>query len=473
MSDDLPQRPQRPFSQRLQDVWDHPTPFGLIAQIKAAVDAVNAIPNVMDSSARWASPSPSTEEEAYWYNQARDRLPGAAFDVVQEFAPGIPRGTGGVLGRPIGGSAVPGRSAAPANIRSDRIEGRGVPSQHELPEPNLDKGPYYGQGINSAAPSAPRPVIEDRSLQRYVGPTSPPPAPTQTPQARPAADDHLEIPPFLRRQPPDRAAIADGPKSPAPASSGPQWEPRRPPPPRYYEPSPSERAAVERSEKEAILEDRRLEKQRADEYGQSRRVYRDPIDDDHLAIPEFLRRQGEGKGSSEPRDPNFRELVRGPIVPQENKTPPGVGQVLPKQSDPNSRQPTRVPSDPQRANSSASEDGRYILPIMKPPPLVPDQEPLGRVVAEQSSGGSNSSGNGMQGGGDKNFCPDRWLDEKIRCDDFWFPGTNRWKDACRARADDRLSLCNGNRGTPDPKEPDEYDWKEVPEKNLRRYRPRK
>lgn len=466
MSDDLPQRPQRPFSQRLQDVWDHPTPFGLIAQIKAAVDAVNAIPNAMDSSAIWAGPSPLTEEEAYRYNQARDRLPGAAFDVVREFAPGVPRGTGGFLGRPIGELAVPGRPAAPAAIRPDWVETRGLPSQHELPKPNLDKS------TNTSVPPAPRAVAEDRSLQRYGGPPSSQPTPTQAPRPRPAADDHLEIPGFLRRQS-DPAAPADAPKSPAPTSSGPQWEQRWPPPPRYYEPLPSEKAAVERSEKEAILEDRRLEKQRADEYGQSRRVYRDPIDDDHLAIPEFLRRQDDGKGSSEPRDPSFRELVRGPIVRQENKMLPGVGQVLPKQSDPNSRRLTRVPSDPQRADSSGSEDGRYILPIMKPPPLVPDQEPLGRVVAEQSSGGSNSSGNGMQGGGDKNFCPDRWLDETASCDKFWFPETNRWKDACKARANDRLSLCNGNRGTPDPKEPGEYDWKEIPEKNLRRYRPRK
>src|SRR6266702_2872373 len=304
MSDDLPQRPQRPFSQRLQDVWDHPTPLGLIAQIRAAIDAVNTIPNVMDSSAMWANPSPSTEEEAYWYNQARDRLPGAVFDVAREFAPGVPRGTGGFLGRPIGELAVPGRPAAPAAIRPDWVETRGLPSQHELPKPNLDKS------TNSSVPPAPRAVADDRSLQRYGGPPSSQPTPTQAPQTLSAADDHLEIPGFLRRQSPDPTALADSPKLPPPTSSAPQWEQRWPPPPRYYEPLVPKKPVVER--REETLEDyfKYLEKQRADEPAQSRPVYRDPVDDAHLEIPEFLRRKDDSKGASQSLDPNFRQIVR-------------------------------------------------------------------------------------------------------------------------------------------------------------------
>ena len=64
--------------------------------------------------------------------------------------------------------------------------------------------------------------------------------------------------------------------------------------------------------------------------------------------------------------------------------------------------------------------------------------------------------------GGKKFCRDRWEEEYNRCDKFVLPKTMRWRDACRDRAGNRLRLCNRNKGKPDPGEPAEYSWDEVP-----------
>jgi hypothetical protein len=63
---------------------------------------------------------------------------------------------------------------------------------------------------------------------------------------------------------------------------------------------------------------------------------------------------------------------------------------------------------------------------------------------------------------EKNPCLDRWETEYNRCDKFRLPSTNRYRDACRARATDRLKLCYRNGLTPDPDEPSEYDWNDIP-----------
>jgi hypothetical protein len=67
-----------------------------------------------------------------------------------------------------------------------------------------------------------------------------------------------------------------------------------------------------------------------------------------------------------------------------------------------------------------------------------------------------------EGGNKANPCLDRWEGEYNSCDRFWLPKTSRWKEACQARANDRLSLCYRNGRTPDSAEPPEYSWKEVP-----------
>ena len=61
----------------------------------------------------------------------------------------------------------------------------------------------------------------------------------------------------------------------------------------------------------------------------------------------------------------------------------------------------------------------------------------------------------------ENKCLDRWEKEHARCTIFR-PWGYRYQLACEARANDRLKLCYRNGGNPDPNEPEEYDWKDIP-----------
>lgn len=108
---DQAERPGRSFSERFQDVWDHPTPFGLLAQIKALMDAPRTVRDFVDASRIVTGPAPTTEEEAYRYNQAREYLPRAAFQIASAVTPTAPRVVGGIPIRPNGDAAL-------------RIEGR-------------------------------------------------------------------------------------------------------------------------------------------------------------------------------------------------------------------------------------------------------------------------------------------------------------------------------------------------------------
>ncbi len=73
---------------------------------------------------------------------------------------------------------------------------------------------------------------------------------------------------------------------------------------------------------------------------------------------------------------------------------------------------------------------------------------------------------GDRGSGDE--CFDRWQEERGRCYRFcqFDPTTGQIDDwyvqACRARADDRYTLCLRNDGRPDPEEPGEFGWKDIP-----------
>src|SRR5262249_22980698 len=72
-------------------------------------------------------------------------------------------------------------------------------------------------------------------------------------------------------------------------------------------------------------------------------------------------------------------------------------------------------------------------------------------------------GNSGGGGGRKNRdeCRDRWDREYARCSIFR-PYGYRYQQACEARANQRLSLCQGNGGKPHPQEPEEYSWQDIP-----------
>lgn len=70
------------------------------------------------------------------------------------------------------------------------------------------------------------------------------------------------------------------------------------------------------------------------------------------------------------------------------------------------------------------------------------------------------------GGRNDEDCYDRWQREVDRCFREFWPLQNRrpWA-ACKDRARDRHNLCIQNGDRPDPNEPDEYDWNDIPKDN--------
>lgn len=88
------QQPQRTFPSRLQRYWEHPHPYGLIAMLKSTLDSID---DAVNGSIAATGVSPSTEEEAYRYNQARDRGEIGAFRAAADFSPAVPEFAGPLL----------------------------------------------------------------------------------------------------------------------------------------------------------------------------------------------------------------------------------------------------------------------------------------------------------------------------------------------------------------------------------------
>jgi hypothetical protein len=72
------------------------------------------------------------------------------------------------------------------------------------------------------------------------------------------------------------------------------------------------------------------------------------------------------------------------------------------------------------------------------------------------------SGGGAPRGGDGEDCYDRWEREDARCKQFLPFQDKRYFGACKDRASVRRDLCIRNGGRPDPAEPREYDWRDIP-----------
>jgi hypothetical protein len=83
-----------------------------------------------------------------------------------------------------------------------------------------------------------------------------------------------------------------------------------------------------------------------------------------------------------------------------------------------------------------------------------------RLMRRGADGGRGGSGS-RRGSGSGDECYDRWGEETARCSTFR-PFGPRYEAACRERANDRLSLCIRNGGRPDPNEPPEYSWQDIP-----------
>lgn len=68
------------------------------------------------------------------------------------------------------------------------------------------------------------------------------------------------------------------------------------------------------------------------------------------------------------------------------------------------------------------------------------------------------------------LCFNRWYGEHGRCMRFAMPQPTgyRYVNACKNRATDRMRLCHRHGGTPDPEEPAEFSWYDIPRDPARR-----
>lgn len=102
------------FIDRMQKVWDNPTPGGAVWLAKQAVEGVRG---AVDSS-KAAMSTPQTEEEAFQQNQGRDRGPGFAMEAASVLSPAAPEGTGGLFAAPRAAAGAAARMPAAAAPRA-------------------------------------------------------------------------------------------------------------------------------------------------------------------------------------------------------------------------------------------------------------------------------------------------------------------------------------------------------------------
>jgi hypothetical protein len=91
-------QPDASLFNRLQAYWEHPHPYGLVSMLK---EALNGMEQAVQGSIA-ATSVPSTEEEAFRQNQARELGPIGAWKAVSLLAPMSPGRAGRILARPFG-----------------------------------------------------------------------------------------------------------------------------------------------------------------------------------------------------------------------------------------------------------------------------------------------------------------------------------------------------------------------------------
>jgi hypothetical protein len=193
--------------ERFPDYWDHPDSDGAIAVVK---DLLNGIVNSVNAANIVTGPPPSTEEEAFQQNYARDHGPGAAFDAVKDLAPGAPKGTGGLLAR---GFAEAARNGLPRLPSDAAKQSRGLAGRLQ-------------QAIEEQG--APR-VIEPRGLQPTEGARPAPNSPGQI--GGTAARDPNKLFAVPRQPSTVRSPFkeyGEVPSNPSPSPAPPAWDPSRP-----------------------------------------------------------------------------------------------------------------------------------------------------------------------------------------------------------------------------------------------------
>jgi len=221
--------------------------------VAALTATINSIMDAVDGARSAVGPAPSTEEEAFRYNLARDRGIVGAFNAARVFSPVTP----GLLGRVIGRGLTGGSSRAAIESPSPATGARGV----SIPRSDFGSEPYLGQ---PSLPTVPAPSISPqgpvrrsegllgrlRELDELEGlaphyAASPAPLGSKDPNfrqlsrvnasrkseaapngvdtleapRRPPSDKDLDIPEFLRRQ---RTEVVEPPVEKA-KDPGPEW----------------------------------------------------------------------------------------------------------------------------------------------------------------------------------------------------------------------------------------------------------
>jgi hypothetical protein len=104
-----------------------------------------------------------------------------------------------------------------------------------------------------------------------------------------------------------------------------------------------------------------------------------------------------------------------------------------------------------------------------PPPSMwdpPDDQGIGGLEGFLNFFRGRARGSGRGGGGDEQDCHGRYDAEYARCNQFLPFNDKGHYRACTDRASARRNMCIRNGGKPDPNEPPEYSWNEIPDGRL-------
>jgi uncharacterized membrane protein YgcG len=215
-----PQPQQPPF-----DLWENPHPRGFIAMLKRSL---NMIPDMVNGSIAATGAPPSTEEEAFLYNLARDRGIAGAFSAASTFGPAAPQFVRAA--RDAASRAIPQALERDAPRHLNGPGTGNMPGPAVLPSPdrfrtNPSGWPSPGSSVPSVLPpvagSAPSGGLLARlreldAMERQAAAGTGSSAPVRDPNFRQLsrfpvlptleqtgsiATDLLDIPDFLRRTP--------------------------------------------------------------------------------------------------------------------------------------------------------------------------------------------------------------------------------------------------------------------------------
>jgi len=142
-----PQPQSQPsFSEWLQQSWENPHPLGVFAMIKRGL---NIAPDLINASIAATGPAPSTEEEAFLYNLARDRGVIGALGAASTFGPASPQFVGSAIGRYVANKPIP-----QALVERPRGHPSGARSSNP-PSPNTALVPPDRSRTGGLPPSSP------------------------------------------------------------------------------------------------------------------------------------------------------------------------------------------------------------------------------------------------------------------------------------------------------------------------------